>query len=93
MSNTQKIEVSNISLEDALLEISELSKNSEGLIVNKRSMEGLSQVLSGQSVDIENVAANNENNKIISTNKNESKPAAPKKVKPKAKKENKVKPS
>lgn len=65
MSNLQKTTVSDISIEDALAEISELSKNKDGLIYNKNSMEGISQVLSSDKQNIEQVATQPNNTKEI----------------------------
>lgn len=94
MSNTKKIEISNVSMEDALSEIKNLSKGSDGLIVNKNSMSSLSKVLSGESLDIEKIASSEENNKVVSIGNNEVKPApVAKKAKTKLKKEIKVKPN
>lgn len=96
MSNTKKIEISNVSMEDALSEIKNLSKGSDGLIVNKNSMSSLSKVLSGESLDIEKIASSEENNKVVSIGNNEVKPAPvtkKAKAKTKLKKEIKVKPN
>lgn len=63
MSSAKKTEISEINIENALQEISALSKNQSGLIINKRSGENLSKILSGADIDIENVASSPENSK------------------------------
>lgn len=93
MSNTKKIEISNVSMEEALSEIADLSSGKQGLIINKKSMDGISNILSGEKVDIEQVASNPENNKIISVEKQDIKPDVKNKSKKKPQKESKVKPS
>lgn len=79
MSNTKKIEISNVDIKEALLEIKNLSNNQAGVIYNKNAQESIAKILSGDNIEIDNVASSNENNKIVNkkeepkvTNKNKN---------------------
>lgn len=69
MSSAKKTEISEVKIEDALHEISTLSKNQSGLIINKRSSDNISKILSGENIDIENVASSPENSKEVKSSK------------------------
>ena len=68
MSKNKNVEVSEVEIGDALQQICELSNGRKGVVLNKNSAVGIDNVLSGSEPDIEKVASNPENSKVIKNN-------------------------